>query len=114
MDTNIDFAVFADFDEFRSKHPKLAKKLVDEVGEDYWMSAPLTLYKSKVDFAKYEVNFGWYYDIFNNIEDKLNGAPNPLDCIDYNKLGDMFVDTMDESVNCLVGSYIITTSYGFY
>lgn len=64
------------------------------------------------DFARYEVENGWYS---TSITTDYKGAP-PLDeHIDYRGLGQALIESWDESINYhdeLTG-FILTTSYGW-
>lgn len=94
MDYN--YETFEDLEDLKETYPELAKELLEMFQEDNWMFEQLFVYPTLEDYAKYELIDGWYY---NGIyKDNYNGAPNPLDYIDLNALGDALSRSWDETI----------------
>lgn len=81
--------------DLKEKNQALYDELIHEFGDDKWTKRPLTVYSSLADFAKYEVEDGWYADI--DFPDDYNGAPDLLDYLDYEALGEALKDSWDDS-----------------
>ena len=64
------------------------------------------------DYAAYELTDGWYSDC--NFDRDFNGAPNPMDYIDTEHLGEDLIEQVDSSVCLLLpNGKVVTTSYGW-
>lgn len=105
------YETFDDFKEFKKAHPRIAKKLLDEVGEGAWMEDYLTFYPTIIDFAKYEVLEGWYAEC--NLHKDFRGVPNLLDFIQWAKLAEELVDTFDNGIYWSDNKVVVTSSYGW-
>ncbi|EHS7170778.1 hypothetical protein KWC93_001703 [Staphylococcus pseudintermedius] len=62
---------------------------------------PITLFIDKQEFAEYELSDGWYYDLFKS---DYNGAPNPLDFIDYDEFSDALINSWDDNMHILLSN----------
>lgn len=113
MYLEVDYKTYVDFEDFRRQRPRLAKQLVDIVGEDYWMEDYIFVYESVAEYAKYEVTEGWYYNILGGFEDRLSGLANILNYVNFSRFGDDLVKTLDESKCCIVGTKVIVSAAGF-
>lgn len=109
MDYNCEF--FDDYKQFKKNYSTIAKKLLNEVGEGAWQEDCITVYPSYEDYAIYELTDGWYIDC--NWNRDYNGAPNPMDFIDLDALGQALVNTGDSSICIEIDDMIITTGYGW-
>lgn len=105
---------FKNLDELKQKHYGVATRLLEYTSdpEGDWTTGDIYLYNSPEDFARYEVEDGWYS---TSITTDYKGAP-PLDeHIDYRSLGQALIESWDESANYhdeLTG-FVLTTSYGW-
>ena len=85
---------------------------MEEFDEGEWACNQLYVYSSLEDFAKYEVEDGWYS---NSIKEDYNGTPNLLDYIDYESLGNALKDNWDNS--CYYydeeTDFVVSTAYDF-
>ncbi len=98
--------------ERQLKNEELVERLLEEFDEGDWSDNQLYVYPSLEDFAKYEVEDGWYS---NSIKEDYNGAPDLFDYIDYESLGNALKDSWDDScyyhdeeTDC-----VVSTAYGF-
>lgn len=55
--------ILDNYQELAAKHPKAAAELLDKFGEGKWQEYTLCWYPNKEDFAKFEVEEGWYRDV---------------------------------------------------
>lgn len=97
---------FNDYAELKTAQPALAKELLDYLGEGDWQDEPVYVHDNLTDYAKYEVTDGWYSGLGMGDMD-TNGAPNPLDFIDYDKLGQALADGWDDSCHYLSDSGLV-------
>ena len=133
--------IFDNFKELQERYPKLARKLLNDVGRGKWQGDALYVYDGLPDFAEYELTEGWYGSAELG-QDNYNGAPDPLDFVDPNDLGledadelwdwaeyrpvsdiveyidleefgESLTSNWDESCNWTDGSAVITTGYGW-
>jgi len=102
---------FDNYEEFATTYPEIAAALLDEVGEGDWQDEELYYYDSIEDFANYELCEGWYADLDLNRD--FRGAPNPLNYIDLQALGEALLNTGDSSVQWTDWNCVVTTSYGW-
>lgn len=105
---------FKNLNELKQAHYGVATRLLEYVSdpEGDWTTEDIYLYKSPEDFAKYEVEDGWYS---TSITPDYHGAPSLYDHIDYASLANALINSWDESINYhdeLTG-FILTTSYGW-
>ena len=96
MDYN--YETFKDLEELKETYPELATELLEMFQEDNWVFEELYVYPTLEDYTKYELTEGWYA---NSFKDDYNGAPNLLDYIDLNTLGDALTQSWDDSINYL-------------
>lgn len=97
MTTNNDYTYsnFDNLDAFKAALPKVADELLDHYDEDNFIGA-VYYYPTVAEFAKYEMVDGWYQAHDWDNQD-YNGAPNPMDYIDFDQLGRALVNTWDET-----------------
>ena len=104
---------FKNFNELEKDNPSLAKELLEMFDEGEWQENELYVYESLADYAYYELTEGWYIDNHLDKQD-YNGAPNPIDYIDLEALGEALVENGDES--CIYrteGDQVVTTDWGW-
>lgn len=105
--------LYDDFSELKQERPELAEELLEQFGKGEWQNGLLYVYDDLASFARYELTEGWYVDNHLDKED-YNGAPNPLDYIDLEGLGDALYDTWDDSCHYLSDTNeVITSEYGW-
>ena len=107
-----DIKTYANLEELREENEELVERLLEEFDEGEWAYNQLYVYPSLEDFAKYEVEDGWYSN--SNRED-YKGDPDLFDYIDYESLGNDLKDSWDDScyyhdeeTDC-----VVSTAYGF-
>ncbi|MFR0507019.1 hypothetical protein [Limosilactobacillus reuteri] len=106
-------ALYNSFEELKVDKPELAQELLDVFGKGEWQESNLSVYDTLEDFAYYELTEGWYIDNHLDKQD-YNGAPNPIDYIDLEALGEALVESGDES--CIYrteGDQVVTTDWGW-
>ena len=100
--------------ELQRKYPNTTKRLLEYVSdpEGDWTTEDIYLYNSPEDFAKYEVEDGWYSTA---LTPDYNDAPSLYDHIDYASLANALINSWDESINYHdeLTDFILTTSYGW-
>lgn len=103
---------YDNLEELKQENKELVERLLKEFDEGDWSDNQLYVYPSLEDFAIYEVEEGWYSEA---IKEDYNGAPNLLDYIDYEALGNALKDSWDDS--CYYydeeTDYVVSTAYGF-
>lgn len=103
---------YENLEELKEENEELVERLLEEFDEGDWSDNQLYVYPSLEDFAIYEVEEGWYSGA---IKEDYNGAPNLLDYIDYEALGNALKDNWDDS--CYYydeeTDYVVSTAYGF-
>lgn len=106
-------ALYNSFEELKVDKPELAQELLDVFGKGEWQESNLSVYDTLEDFAYYELTEGCYID--NNLVDQdYNGAPNPIDYIDLEALGEALVESGDESfIYRTEGDKVVTTDWGW-
>lgn len=102
---------FENFAELQESKPALAKELLETVGEGDWQTDQIFHYGSLEEFVDYELTEGWYSDM--SLNGDTNGAPNLLDYIDKEALGEALMNSWDESCNFEHNGEILTTGYGW-
>ena len=103
--------VFDNFEEFKARHSDIAKRLLAEIDSGEWVNEELYYYGTLSDFAEYELTEGWYVDC--NFDRDFRGAPNPMDYIDLEALGEALSNTWDESLYWTDGECVVGTSTGW-
>jgi phage protein len=103
---------YDNLEELKQENKELVERLLEEFDEGDWSDNQLYVYQSLEDFATYEVYEGWYSGA---IKEDYNGAPNLLDYIDYEALGNALKDSWDNS--CYYydeeTDFVVSTAYGF-
>lgn len=82
------------FHEFKESYPLLAKELLNEVPEGEWEDKKLYYFETLSELAKYELEEGLYTP-FGFCDYFYGDAPNPLDFIDLDKLGEAWSNDWD-------------------
>ena len=106
-------ALYNSFEELKTDKLELAQELLDVFGKGEWQESNLSVYDTFEDYAYYELTEGWYIDNHLDKQD-YNGAPNPIDYIDLEALGEALVKNGDES--CIYrteGDQVVTTDWGW-
>ena len=111
--------VYGNFNELmESSHETvnmLLKQLdltLSDIKDEPWANDQLVVYFSLADYAAYELTDGWYSDC--NFDRDFNGAPNPMDYINTEHLGEDLIEQVDSSVCLLLpNGKVVTTSYGW-
>ena len=103
---------YDNLEELKQENKELVERLLKEFDEGDWVNNDLYVYPSLEDFAKYEVEEGWYSGA---IKEDYNGAPDLFDYIDYEALGNALKDSWDDS--CYYydeeTDFVVSTAYGF-
>lgn len=103
---------YDNLEELKQENEELVERLLEEFDEGDWSDNQLYVYSSLEDFAKYEVEEGWYSGA---IKEDYNGAPDLFDYIDYESLGNALKDSWDDS--CYYydeeSDCVVSTAYGF-
>lgn len=103
--------IFNNFVELQAQEPELAEALLKDVEPGDWQANDISYFESKEEFAHYELTDGWYT---NSIPDAdYNGAPDPFDFIDLERLCDALIDAWDPTFNWTNGEAILQTNYGW-
>lgn len=106
--------VYRNFKELHEDNIKLAEELLDEVGNGEWQNEPIMFHGDVEEYAKYELTEGWYASSGLEIDSDWNGAPNPMDYIEFAKLGHAMVATWDSSAHHMSSTgEIFVTSHGW-
>ena len=105
---------FKNLDELKQKHYGVATRLLEYASdpEGDWTTEDIYLYNSPEDFARYEVEDGWYS---TSVVTDYRGAPPLYNHIDYASLANALINSWDKSINYhdeLTG-FILTTSCGW-
>ncbi|OQO83370.1 hypothetical protein BH739_16375 [Enterococcus casseliflavus] len=106
------YETYPNLTALRKDHPAIAKELLEQVDRGEWEKEELYLYQDLSDYAEYELTEGWYIDL--NLDDRdFRGAPNPLDFIDLEALGNALARTWDDHSHFIAKTgEVITTGYG--
>lgn len=103
---------YNNYTEFLNDNESLALELLEHVGAGEWQKEEIHYYVNKENFARYELTEGWYID--SNFEKDYNGAPNPIEYINFDSFGDALISSWDSSCNYNASSgEILTTSCGW-
>lgn len=104
--------IYQNYTELLEENEQLALALLSEKGEGNWQQSEIYRHDDIESFAEYELIDGWYVDL--GIDRDFNGAPNPLDFINLEELGNALARNWDESSH-FQSSYgdILQTSYGW-
>ena len=111
--------VYDNFNELMESSYETARMLLTQLGlklsdikDKPWANNQLVVYFSIEDYAAYELTDGWYSDY--NFDKDFNGAPNPMDYINTEHLGEDLIERVDSSVCLLLpNGKVVTTSYGW-
>lgn len=105
---------YDNFEEFKEIHPDLAEELLNEVDEGDWQNDTLYHYRTLADYAQYELEEGLYSSYGDLFSQDFHGAPNPIDYVDLDALGEALSDCWDESCyHRFSDDSVISTSYGW-
>lgn len=85
---------YNNFKELENKNKKLAAELLEHFGDGFWMKTDILIFNNKKNFALFELESGWYFDSF---KEDYNGAPDPLEFINFRKFANSLIDAWDES-----------------
>lgn len=106
---------FNNFDELMIAMPKLAAEIDDYSANTDWKNEPIYVYKDLTAFAKYELTEGWYIEHNLSLDDDYNGAPNPLDFIDWESFSQALSEDWDGRLHFLsLSGYVVETSDVLY
>lgn len=120
--------ILDNYQELAAKHPKAAAELLDKFGEGKWQEYALCWYPSEEEFAKFEVEEGWYRDVdLSDVELTQSSdfvkTPNLLDFInlpdlrnfiDFKSFGKALMETWDDPDKYeTTDGEIVTSSWGF-
>lgn len=93
-----DCRTFGSFDELKDAMPSIAQELADNYDPDAMGSmGSIWVFPDAGEYAVYEVVDGWYSE--HDLGSDYNGAPDLLEFIDFNELGDALVSSWDDSCN---------------
>ena len=108
-----DVTIYKNFKDLQEHKPDVAKSMLNDLEAGEWQNYELCFYDTCADFAKYEVNEGWYAAL--SFPTDYNGAPDLLDYIDYEALASDLVCTWDDSVNWCDEELdiVVTTTVGW-
>lgn len=111
MKTSNNYIIYENYKELLEQKPVIAK-LEEEVGTGKWQNNELYYYEDLENYAEYELTEGWYVSL--NLDREYNGAPNPMDFINLEALGEALSESWDESCHYLTeNGEVITTDYGW-
>ena len=110
---------YDNFNELLEGDRQTANLLLDELGLDTsdignydWMDDVLVVYPTVEEYCEYELVDGWYMK--HDLGGDFGGAPNPMDYIDTEHLGEDLIEQVDSSVCLLLpNGKVVTTSYGW-
>lgn len=116
---NYKYTDYDNFDELMDCDSQTANLLLKEldldesdIGKETWMNEQLMVYPNVEEYAIYELIDGWYQN--HNLGGSFDGAPNPMDYIDTEHLGEDLIEQVDSSVCLLLpNGKVVTTSYGW-
>lgn len=87
-----DCRTFGSFDELKDAMPSIAQELADNYDPDAMGS--IWVFPDAGEYAVYEVVDGWYSE--HDLGSDYNGAPDLLQFLDFDELGDALVATWDD------------------
>lgn len=103
---------YDNFKELQKEESKIAIDLLDEFGSGAWQDEEITVFYNQEEYAKYELEEGWYSEVY--INRNYNGAPNLIDFIDLDSLGESLKEAWDDNMyKELDNNRIVMTSYGW-
>ncbi|MGF7012001.1 hypothetical protein M2146_002555 [Lachnospiraceae bacterium PF1-22] len=106
------YMIFENYNELLEHKPQLAQELSEEKSSGEWQTNEICYYENLEAFAEYELTEGWYAEL--NLDREYNGAPDPMDFINLEALGEALSNSWDEKTNFLTESdEVLTTSYGW-
>ena len=120
--------ILDNYQELAAKHPKAAAELLDKFGKGKWQEYALCWYPSEEEFAKFEVEEGWYRDVdLSSVELTQSSdfvkTPNLLDFINlpdlknfinFKSFGKALMEAWDDPDKYETKSgEIVTSSWGF-
>lgn len=109
-----EYETFNNYQELAAKHPDAAAEALNEFGEGEWQGRNLHWYPTKEDFAMHELEEGQYSDFGLSRYTDFNGAPNLLDFINFNLLGEALVENWYNTSNFEADNgEIVTTEIGW-
>lgn len=105
--------VFDNIEELAKFDKEVAEELKEVYGDGGWKEEQLYYHENKKEFADYELTEGWYS--YGGLNDRdWNGAPNPIDHVDLESLGEDLVNSWDVSGHYLTkNGEIVQTSHGW-
>ena len=104
---------------FFLKHNRLAYMIMFVhilYSSEDWKNEYFLVFPNKVEFAKYELEDGWYEGLGLEVVQgtEYKGAVNPFNYIDYKRLADDLIKNWDRSLYYESDEgKIVRTSYGF-
>lgn len=109
------YEIYDNLAELKKADEKLADELVRYSWSEEWRNEDFMVFPNKVEFAKFELEDGWYEEIGLVIKGtNYNGTVNPFNYIDYKGLADDLIKDWDNSLYYASDEgKIVRTSYGF-
>lgn len=107
---------YDNLEELKKVDPKLANELSWYAWSKDWKNEDFLVFPNKVEFAKYELEDGWYEGLGLEVVQgtEYKGAVNPFNYIDYKRLADDLIKNWDRSLYYASDEgKIVRTSYGF-
>ncbi|MBE5068039.1 hypothetical protein INF23_10785 [Ligilactobacillus salivarius] len=111
-----EYESYDNLNELKKVDSKLANELIQYSWTENWKDEYFLVFPNKVEFAKYELEDGWYEGLGLEVVQgtKYKGAVNPFNYIDYKRLADDLIKDWDRSLNYASNEgKIVRTSYGF-
>lgn len=104
--------IYNNYNELLDDNTSLASELLNEKGKGKWQVEEIYSHSDIQSFAEYELTEGRYIDL--NIDRDFNGAPNPLDFIDLEELGNALAKSWDRSCHFKsANGEVLQTGYGW-
>lgn len=104
--------IYKNYNELLDDNNSLASELLNDKGKGTWQAEEIYSHSDIQSFAEYELTEGWYINL--NIDRDFNGAPNPLDFIDLEELGNALVRNWDNSCHFKSDNgEVLQTGYGW-
>ena len=107
---------YDNLNELKKVDQKLADELAWYAWYEDWKNEDFLVFPNKVEFAKYELEDGWYEGLGLEVVQgtKCKGAVNPFNYIDYKSLADDLIKDWDRALYYESSEgKIVRTSYGF-
>ena len=110
-----EYESYNNLNQLKKIDPKLADELVWYAWNKEWKNENLMVFPNGVEFAKYELEDGWYVGIGLKKENTdYRGAPNPFNYMDYERLANDLIESWDRSLHYESNEgKIVLTSYRF-